>query len=1005
MGALALHRWRLAQQQAAVLMFSIEVTKTTFAGGEVSPELRVRSDLAKNQTGLWFLENMVVLLEGGITRRPGTRMVIPYKDPSRPGVGIPYRFAGSGSNAYLILLNAGVARFILNASVVVIGGGNNNPYEVAIPYGDGDLTNIRYTASGNVVYLFCDGFAPQTLTRNADNSWTLAPYITQAALPAPQGGCLAPVATENFDNTQTIAVDGTQDVINLNASANFALAAGTVPNGFQAGHVGSVWRLDESTLSLTPEWTSGAAITVPVAELTGTAIGNMANNASAFDQNLATAASAATSTGFVGLNLGAGKQAALINATIQALSGAGGDNAFFNNIPGFDSVNTPLLSLCQFNGQIGYPTNTGGDNNTFNALNSAIFFTIIGSQSLPTATSNGLGAKVLAQGAAGSAMAASVSLSSVNEIATFQYIFLRWTVTSDSIPKPFGGPPNPPALSGQTLSLAEVNFQAINQNAKPTLRRWNGNVYQALSAGNAGSNPPVHTSGAVLSGAGGVLWLYRHRDRGFVQIQSVVSPTQATALVLERIPDSVLAQPTANWWPSAWDGVQGWPNRCLLLQNALWAAYKNKFWRTQPGTFNNWDIVDPASPQSAIAGGLVSPTGALAWIEFFMGGAFLGAGTRDEEWTMVGGNPLAGVSVENLSPYPSRQEGSCVHIPAVGEGGFIAIDKTRKRALFMTIEFGGVVPAVNVEELTLSARHILKDAGGALGVSRQVVPNKINWFWTASGLLVGNTLMKEQQINGWHRHPQDAATNSAVEWVATIPSNDEGDSFTYFGTKRTINGQTARFVELLQPFFDPDDSKSPTAAGAWFLDCALQYQGAPVTTLSGLSHLAGCTVAVHADGCMYLNPDGSLPVVAADGTLALSRATQNAIVGLPIPYRARLLPLDLTTQHGTTAGAKQKANHLFLRVANSAGGAVTVNPDAGGVPENLEPPGTLTYGAPIPLQTDIIRTAGLEAGLDDETIVELTGQFVQTPTGLVECDTMPFTLIAVDPDIVVAESD
>ena len=39
-----------------------------------------------------------------------------------------------------------------------------------------------------------------------------------------------------------------------------------------------------------------------------------------------------------------------------------------------------------------------------------------------------------------------------------------------------------------------------------------------------------------------------------------------------------------------------------------------------------------------------------------------------------------------------------------------------------------------------------------------------------------------------------------------------------------------------------------TIAEAWFLDCALQYSGAPATTISGLWHLAGEAVWALADG-------------------------------------------------------------------------------------------------------------------------------------------------------------
>lgn len=321
------------------------------------------------------------------------------------------------------------------------------------------------------------------------------------------------------------------------------------------------------------------------------------------------------------------------------------------------------------------------------------------------------------------------------------------------------------------------------------------------------------------------------------------------------------------------------------------------------------------------------------------------------------------------------------------------IGRSRQRVHHATLQVGFGLPQIVPEEITLTARHILK--GKALGIVHQRDPHRINWLWCQDGTLVGNSLMIEQQINGWHRHP---LTNGAVEWVAAIPTDDEGATQVYLGTRRTINGVTARFVELLQPFFTPVNAAAPDASGAWFVDCGLQYTGAPATIITGLDHLAGQQVAVHADGAMYFNPDGSLPTVGpiAGGIgIALTRPTQNCVVGLPISYRVRLLPLDVSSQqHGTTAGEKAKANHFLVYVVNSAGGNIAGNPDEGAsVPEPLDQTGALGYGAPVPLITGIIRTPGIAVPLADQCVVEITGS-----------DTMPFTLIGIDPDIEIAET-
>ncbi|WP_407160839.1 hypothetical protein [Bradyrhizobium sp. STM 3557] len=61
------------------------VEKSSFASGEISPELSAATDLRTYQTGVARQENMVTLIEGAMTRRPGTRFVLELKDETQTG--------------------------------------------------------------------------------------------------------------------------------------------------------------------------------------------------------------------------------------------------------------------------------------------------------------------------------------------------------------------------------------------------------------------------------------------------------------------------------------------------------------------------------------------------------------------------------------------------------------------------------------------------------------------------------------------------------------------------------------------------------------------------------------------------------------------------------------------------------------------------------------------------------------------------------------------------------
>ncbi|KPG01787.1 hypothetical protein IP86_02975 [Rhodopseudomonas sp. AAP120] len=215
------------------------VERNTFVSGEISPELRERPDLAKHQTGLAACENFITLLEGGITRRPGTSFVIPHKAEDELCAFVPFRY--SGADSYMLVFNGGVMRIVYNGGVVPSVA---DPYELEIPYLSDDLASLRYASYGNVIYLDCDGYPPMLLTRRAHLDWTISRYD-------PDGG---PVADQNIDQSKT--VQSSYVVGNVTLTANDAR--------FRPEDVGLIWRLDESDLSMTPLWNANESVPINV---------------------------------------------------------------------------------------------------------------------------------------------------------------------------------------------------------------------------------------------------------------------------------------------------------------------------------------------------------------------------------------------------------------------------------------------------------------------------------------------------------------------------------------------------------------------------------------------------------------------------------------------------------------------------------------------------------------------------------------------------------------------
>ena len=74
-------------------MARIDPIQTNFTSGELSQKLMGRVDIAKYANGVDTLENFLIMLQGGITRRPGTRFIAETKDSSKASRLIPFQYS------------------------------------------------------------------------------------------------------------------------------------------------------------------------------------------------------------------------------------------------------------------------------------------------------------------------------------------------------------------------------------------------------------------------------------------------------------------------------------------------------------------------------------------------------------------------------------------------------------------------------------------------------------------------------------------------------------------------------------------------------------------------------------------------------------------------------------------------------------------------------------------------------------------------------------------------
>lgn len=227
----------------------------TANGGEWSPLMYGRVDLAKYQNASRRMINMIPLAQGPATHRPGSRHMAATRSNAYARL-LPFMF--NTEQAYVIEATAGKFRFYMNRGQIISGG---TAYEVATPYAEADLDRVKWCQSDDVLYLWHPNYAPRKLSRTGHTAWTVTEYD-------PQDG---PYLDENTSTT-TLTPSATTGTITITASATTEIN-GTA--GFKATDVGRQIRIKNGSPS---KWgwakiTAVGSSTSVTAEVKGTLAG------------------------------------------------------------------------------------------------------------------------------------------------------------------------------------------------------------------------------------------------------------------------------------------------------------------------------------------------------------------------------------------------------------------------------------------------------------------------------------------------------------------------------------------------------------------------------------------------------------------------------------------------------------------------------------------------------------------------------------------------------------
>ena len=395
---------------------------------------------------------------------------------------------------------------------------------------------------------------------------------------------------------------------------------------------------------------------------------------------------------------------------------------------------------------------------------------------------------------------------------------------------------------------------------------------------------------------------------GTVTINSVASGTSAGATVNKWLGSVITG--TTQWSEAAFSAVRGYPRAVAIHEQRLCfggtAHQPNTVWCSKVDDFENFQL--GVGADDGLQFTVASSEGNR--IEWMFSQKRLMLGTSGDEWTIGGADSGQAFSSTNVQAQKQSSFGSKTMRAILLNDVLLFVQRRGRKVRELTYNFerdGWVAP-----DLTVLSEHVTQ--GELVELAFQQQPDAILWAVRGDGQLVGMSYERDQEVVAWHRH----TTDGEFESVATVYGLSGADDEVWLVVKRTINGQTKRYIER----FKADNRakfEAQTKDDWWYLDCAKRYSGTATATITGLSHLEGKAVSVLANGAVQ--PDETV----ASGQITLDKTYTKVLAGLP--YTSTILPMkfDFDLRDGPTRGRKKRINRVEVSLFKSLAGEASTN--------------------------------------------------------------------------------
>ncbi len=840
---------------------------SNFSSGEISPRLLGRVELGKYQNGLALSENFIHWPHGGMTKRPGTVFVSELADNSnKPRL---HEFQHSTEETYVLCFENNLIRIFADGGIVtesaktITGVTEASPAVVTSAghgYSNGD--SIKINSVGGMVEINNREF---TVSNATTNTFELSGIDSSSFTAYTSGGTVSKIVEVATTYTTAQLPD-----------LRFAQSADVLYIGHQSHALSKLSRSSNTNWTLEDvELLDG-----PFRDINGDKT-----------KKFYIAIDSATST-----VTGATAADPVVITTSSAHGYKSGDCITFSSVGGMTQLNSNRYFIVKLS------------DTTFSLRDES--YRDIEGTGYTAFTSGGTCNRSItkwgtyAEGATGFSLTTDFSYFHSDMVGQLLRVYEPGEQTGIATP-----------VSGSAVS----NSSVITNDEKV----YGFNGLSGTSTWDEDWNLPKHETGVVkVSDAANAKvadLVFLHDISCVVKITEVTNSTTAKCeIVLNHLPADVRTYGTSAWEEGAWSGYHGYPQAIAFHEQRLWTGGTTRDpqtgWASRTNAYESF--LDGDEDNDSIAFTIASEK--LDRILWLSSGPTLALGTVGSEYVIKSSESGKGITPSNISVKKQTDYGSTRHEP-VRAGDALVFparfgDFNNSARKLREFDYNFEQDKHKAPPLTIISEHI---SGGGIGeLSYAQEPNSIIWSIRDDGQIVGTTYEREQDVVAFYREVVGGSFGSdaaAVETEATIPG-DYGDEL-WMCVKRTIDGQTVRYIEYMSRELQIDDVKEDMV----YLDSSATYDGSATTTISGLYHLRGEEVGVLGDGTRQLNK-----TVSSAGTISIDSA-EKVHIGYRITSKLRTLPIEASPQEGRSQAVVKRIAKVFVRVYRSLGGKLAIS--------------------------------------------------------------------------------